>query len=138
MFVHMKNLAAIIFSVLLCAINMSDAAALDFCQGTFTNFHFNTESGDLSGVEIRIVDTLAGKQATIQFSEGEPSTLTVTKVSCDGAHLSFKLPADEGRATATFHGITTSKKLVGEFVFDTGARDKVVLERRTSYWDKTH
>ncbi len=133
----MKILAALICTVIFSAVGSTDAAAQDLCRGTFSNLRFNADSGDLSGVEIKIVGTRGGKQATVQISEGEPGRLIATPVLCKGTYVSLTLPKDAGRASASFTGVVSASRLVGEFVFDTGARDKVVLARRKSYWDKT-
>lgn len=134
----MKSRLSAIYTVIFLVMGITEATAKDFCIGTFSSMHFNTESGDLSGVEINIVNAHSGKQAAVQFSEGEPGALMVTPVVCDGTHLFFSLPRDAGRASATFSGVVSGKRLVGEFVFDTGARDKVSLVRRSSYWNKKH
>jgi hypothetical protein len=120
------------------AIGMTEVTAKDLCLGTFSSLHFNADSGDLSGTEIRLIGTRNAKQASVQFSDGEPGPLIATPVICNGTHLSFSLPKDVGRVAATFDGVVSSTRLIGEFVFETGARDKVVLMRRKSYWDKTY
>jgi hypothetical protein len=114
---------------------MHDATAKDFCLGTFHNLHFNSEGGDLSGMEIKIVGTNSGKQAAIQFSDGEPGSLVVTPVICKNAHIAFTIPKDHGRTAATFDGVISKNRMAGELVFEGGGRDKVVLLRRKSYWD---
>ncbi len=137
MFMPMNILASVIGAVLCSVIGMTEVMAKDLCFGTFSSLHFNSGSGDLSGIEISIVSTRDGKQAAVQFSDGEPGPLMVTPVICTGTHLSMSLPKDAGSAAATFNGVVSSSRLIGELVFDTGAREKVNLKRRKSYWYKT-
>lgn len=112
-----------------------NAAARDLCLGTFTSFRFHNESGDLQGVEIKIVYTRTGNQAVIQFSEGEPAPLIVVPVICDGAHLSLKIPKDDARPAASFEGVVSKDRLVGNLVYETGAQEKLSLPRHKGYWD---
>ena len=124
------------FSVLFLLLMFAQQVeAKDLCLGTFSSLHFNTEGGDLLGVEIKIVHTESGKEAAIQFSEGEPGALIMAPIVCNGSHVSFKLPRDASRPAATFEGNVSKVRLIGEFVFESGAHDKVVLPRRKSYWD---
>ncbi len=139
MFMQIKNTLTVIAVLVMSLTSTHAAMAKDFCHGTFSNLRMNNQSGDLSGTEIKIVTTRAGKQAAVQFSDGEPGALIVTPVSCDGAHVSFKLPrGDEHDAIfggAIFNGIVSANHLVGEFVFQRGGREQVTLARRKSYWD---
>lgn len=125
----------LLVSVFFACIVTPPVLAKDLCLGTFSNLQVNPEAGDLLGTEIHIVGTHAGKQASVQFAEGEAGKLIVATIVCDGSHVSFKLPPDNGRAAATFNGQLSATRLTGEFVFDSGARDKVILVRRKSYWD---
>ena len=139
MFLPIKKAMAVLSVFIITFTSAHAAMAKDFCLGTFSSLHLHKESGDLSGTEIKIVTTRAGKQAAIQFSDGEPGSLIVTPLACDGAHVSFKLPrGDEHDAAfdgATFKGIVSANRLVGEFVFQGGGREHVTLARRKSYWD---
>ena len=132
---RMLLLARLFFCLFLVACFATATDAKDLCLGTFSSFHVNHESGDLLGVEIKIVLTHAGKQAVIQFSEGEPGPLVITPIVCDGAHLSFILPSVSGREATTFNGSIFKDQITGDFFFKNGGREKVVLIRRKSYWD---
>jgi hypothetical protein len=127
----MRILIALTFAVFF----MQQAGAKDLCLGTFSSFRFNSEGGDVQGVEIKVVYTRTGKQAVIQFSEGEPTSLTVVPVVCDGTHISLKIPKDDGRSAAFLEGAVSKNRLVGELVYETGGREKIFLPRRKSYWD---
>jgi hypothetical protein len=111
------------------------AGAKDICLGTFSSLSFNSEGGDVQGVEIKVVYTRVGKQAAIQISEGEPGPLVIVPVVCDGTHLSLKIPKDDGRAAASFEGVVSKGRLVGELVYESGGREKLLLPRRKGYWD---
>lgn len=102
--------------------------------GTFSSLRYNPESGDLGGVEIRIVYTKLGYQAAIQFSEGAPTELIVVKASFSGTSISFEIPETNDYA-GSFSGTIDNKSLKGTFRFKTGGEWKVNLPRKPSYWD---
>lgn len=131
---------SLIFIIAVLVFGCSDAwankaEAKDICLGTFSSLHFNSEGGDVLGIEIKVVYTRVGKQAVIQFSEGEPSPLVVVPVVCEGDHISLKIPKDNGRAAASFEGVVAKDRLVGELVYESGGREKIFLPRRKGYWD---
>jgi hypothetical protein len=105
------------------------------CLGTFSNFTFTKEAGDLVGVEIKVVQSRSGYQGAIQFSEGEPGSLTVVPVKCNGTTLSFDVPAADGNVAAHFEGKLSKAGLDGVFKYDSGASNHATLPRRKGYWD---
>lgn len=122
--------------VLSCAVFVqASVAARELCLGTFSDLAFNKEGGDLLGVEVKIVETRTGKQAAVQFSEGEPGPLQLAEVTCEGNRVVLQIAAEKGSAPITFKGTVRNNSLVGEFVFDTGAKQAVKLPRRKGYWD---
>ena len=131
MYIPIILLAALTLEILFA----QQAEAKDLCLGTFSNFRFNNEGGDIQGVEVKVVYTRLGNQAAVQFSEGEPGPLALAPVKCDGTRVSLKIPKADGRAAVTFEGVVSKDRLVGELVYETGGREKLSLPRRKGYWD---
>jgi hypothetical protein len=101
--------------------------------GTFSDFSYNSESGDLGGVEIRVVYARGGYQATIQFAEGEPSKLVLVDVQFKENNLSFKI--SKSTYEGYFEGKIEKNRLKGKFKFKGGGEWIVDIPRKTSYWD---
>jgi hypothetical protein len=101
--------------------------------GTFSNLFYNQESGDLGGVEVKIVYTRNGYQAAIQFSEGTPSKLVVAEIKFKGHEVYFKVP--ETIYEGHFEGQISNDSLKGIFKFTGGGDWEVDLPRKASYWD---
>lgn len=115
------------------AFNIARAEAKTKRTGTFSNLTYNQESGDLGGVEIRIVYTREGYQAAIQFSEGSPSKLIVTDVQFKGDNVYFNVP--ETIYEGSFEGQISNERLKGLFKFRGGGDWPADLPRKGSYWD---
>jgi hypothetical protein len=113
----------------------SQSSAKSLCLGTFSNFTFSKESGDLVGVEIKVVQSRSGYQGAIQFSEGEPGSLTVVPVKCDGTTLSFDVPGTDGNVAVHFEGKLSKTELDGIFKYESGASNHAKLPRRKGYWN---
>ena len=119
--------------------------------GTFTDFRYSEPLKGPEGVEVRIVVAGDGYEATVQFAEGESSSLTVTRVRFDfedskigevidlsvpeQSRLIFELPAGSPRP-GTFTGAITRTHLRGTFHFATGETLPVELPRAISHWDR--
>lgn len=101
--------------------------------GTYSDFSYHAESGDLRGMEIRIVYTRSGYQATIQFAEGEPSKLVVVDVQFEQNNLSFNIL--ESNYEGAFKGRIEQNRLKGSFKFKGGGKWDIDLPRKKSYWD---
>lgn len=102
--------------------------------GTFTDLSYSAESGDLSGTELRIVQTRKGYQGILQFAEGGPGEVIVIPVSIDGENVHFEIPLSSPDA-GTFQGKISARDLRGKFKFRTGGELEVRLPRKKSYWD---
>lgn len=101
--------------------------------GTFSDMHYSQESGDLIGHELSIVFTNAGYEGTYQVAEGEPSKLMLVEIVFHGDRISFSVPT--GTYAGSFTGIIKLKGIAGTFTYKSGAKEKVDLPRRKSYWD---
>jgi hypothetical protein len=102
--------------------------------GTFSDLAYHSESGDLVGVEIRIIYSASGYQAMIQIAQGEAGCLVLIPVSYDNSRVKFQIP-DSHVYAGSFEGEIGPSNLKGVLRFKTGAEMKVDLERKRSYWD---
>ena len=103
--------------------------------GTYSNFTFNPEAGDLNGTEIRFVMTKKGMKGIVQFAEGGAGDVFIVDVMESGGRIHFELPIESG-FEGNFDGVLLKRALRGTFVFKTGAKEEVSLPRRPSYWDR--
>ena len=102
--------------------------------GTFSNLEFIEESGDLVGMEIKIVPTGDRYQAAVIVSEGAPNAMVVVDVRVDGTSIEFEVPAAD--AGWKFSGRVTAKSLSGMVTYASGQTEKVILPRQCGYWDR--
>jgi hypothetical protein len=103
--------------------------------GTYTNLEYHEESGDLVGVEVKIVPVDDGFQAAVLVSEGAPQPLVVVTVSAKGGAVRFDVPGQNGTSWS-FIGTIGAKALTGTITYESGYRQKIVLQRRCGYWDR--
>jgi len=67
--------------------------------GTFSNLRYHRETGDLSGVEVKIVPARGGQgrlryQGALQIAEGGPSESMVVDVTVQRNKISFQIPGE--------------------------------------------
>jgi hypothetical protein len=103
--------------------------------GTYSNFVFNKEAGDLNGVEVRLIFTRTGIKGVIQFAEGGAGDVVLVNVEVADAHVHFELPVGS-QTEGVFDGTVSAKNLEGTFRYKNGARDHLILLRIQSYWDR--
>jgi hypothetical protein len=106
----MKINLALLSALLLLGALVGNSAAKDNYLGTFSTFNFNSESGDLNGMEIKIVYTRLGKQAAVQFSEGEPGPLVTANVICEGNKIHMNIPETHGQKEFSIDGLISNEK----------------------------
>src|SRR6266446_9195581 len=106
--------------------------------GTYTNLRYSTGSGDLAGVEIKIVPARGrGFQGALQIAEGEPSELMVVEVSVEKNKISFRIPNSYPiYGGGTFEGVIEAAAIRGHFTFGEAANEEMSLKRERGYWDK--
>lgn len=131
----MKINLAPLAALLLLGTLVGNSAAKDNCFGTFSTFNLNSESGDLNGMEIKIVYTRLGKQASIQFSEGEPGPLVTANVICKGNNIHITIPGIYGREESRIDGFISNKKIEGKITYKGGFQHEISIPRHKSYWD---
>ena len=110
----------------------------DFFQkpyGTFSDLRFDEQSGDISGVEIRIVPVGEKKfQAAVQIAEGEAGELMVCDVTIEGRSVRFTIDK-KYKFAGTFEGTFSIAELEGRLTFSGGRFMKLKLPRAKSFWD---
>jgi hypothetical protein len=103
--------------------------------GTYSSLEYSNESGDLHGLEIKIIPVDDRFQGAVLISEGEPQPMILVDVQIRGTSVSFSVPGESGMAWK-FSGHITAKTLNGTISYDSGGVEKVVLLRRCGYWDR--
>jgi hypothetical protein len=104
--------------------------------GTYSSFAYNTEGGDLLGLEVHVVPTRHGVKAVVQAAEGEPGDIEVVDLKQGaGGILSFDVPM-VGQAGVKFEGKVTTDGLKGKLIYPSGTTQEVFLKRTTSYWER--
>lgn len=98
--------------------------------GIFSNMTYNTEGGDVLGVEVFITYSRQGYFVVYQSSEGEPSMPVVVPAKVTGAAISFDVPA-AADPRGHFAGTIDAQELTGTF---SGNQEVVHLKRKASYW----
>jgi|SRR5215469_8025043 len=104
--------------------------------GTFSNLTYNSEGGDLLGMEVLIVPAegdRVGFVAFVQLAEGGAPRSALVPLKVDGAKVEFTLPQDGAAPELHFSGVVSKSELVGAWTH--GERE--VLRRGVSYWDGT-
>lgn len=102
--------------------------------GTFSSFRLHEESGDLLGIEIKIVPTSTGTVAIVQVAAGEPGQPAISAVSTSMDSLFIVFQYDAQRE-ATFRARVSGAGLGGTLVIAGGAPRPDNLPRRCGYWD---
>lgn len=111
--------------------HIGEVLLCDLC-GTYSNMHFNRETGDLSGLEIVIVKGFDGVYAMVQLAQGEAPAPLIVNLNLKGNKFRFKVPWLT-QEVSLFRGEILRDRIVGEFA-KTGAC--VVLEKGRSIWEK--
>jgi hypothetical protein len=96
--------------------------------GTYSNLHYNSEAGDLLGMELLIIPSKAGYVACVQVAEGGVPFVAVVPFSVSGVQVQFTMPASYGGQRIT--GSFTGTKLV--LRWPKGQQE--ILLRGKSYW----
>lgn len=104
--------------------------------GTYSDFSFHEQSGDLNGTEIRLVPGRGKVFAVVQFADGSPGVPMIAEVKIDGVRVSFSVPSSSGGSDA-FVGEVGKSGLHGTFTFDGGATEALTLPRGCGYWDRS-
>ncbi len=109
--------------------------ASPWMTGTYSNFSYDKEAGDLNGVELRLIRTRTGIKGVVQFAEGGAGDVVLVNVITEGARLHFDLPSGY-QPEGVFEGLVSNKGIDGTFSYEGGAQEHLVLPRTQSYWDR--
>jgi hypothetical protein len=126
-------IAAIFFLLASLSANPTFAAA-NRITGTYSNLAFNSEGGDLIGVELRIAATRKGYQGVLQFAEGVPEDLILVDLQVKGQQIQFVIP-ESSRYAGSFSGVVRNGVLTGHFKYKNNGAEDIVLKKGKSYWD---
>lgn len=125
--------ALVAFAILSCTSN--DYSADIRKVGTYSDMCYNTESGDVNGMEVRIVITKAGPYAIFQASEGALSVPVVIKVNTSDDRIEFDIP-ETVPFGGKFKGVIKSDEMVAAIEGYTGYAANLRLKRQPSYWER--
>jgi hypothetical protein len=110
--------------------------AKDAVTGIYTNMSFNSQSGDVSGIELFIVFTKEGYKGIFQDVDGVLNVPIVVPMKIDKSEVSFELPDREGYV-GKFTGKILKGKIVGRFSagqISADGSEAIVLIKKKSYW----
>jgi hypothetical protein len=106
--------------------------------GTWSDLFRDEVTGEILGVELRIVETFAGHQGALQVGReqqfGGLSGLAVVEVDAGGEMVRFVIPEPHPFA-GSFEGKLQGDAIVGRFLLADGREEFVVLHRGESFWD---
>lgn len=101
--------------------------------GTFSSINFNKESGDLVGVELRIITTRTGYVGMLQICEGGAGNLIVVHPKFVGNKIHFDVNKDI--YNGSFDGVININGIHGRFIFSGNRGEMEFFPRKKSYWD---
>ena len=127
-------IAAIFFLLASLSANPISSAAGNRITGTYSNLAFNSEGGDLIGMELRIAVTRNGYQGVLQFAEGVPEDLILVDLQVKGQQIQFVIP-ESSRYAGSFSGVVRNGVLTGHFKYKNNRAEDIVLKKGKSYWD---
>ena len=131
-----RILCTLIAIASLCAAAPSSGADVRI-TGTFSNLRYNSEGGDLLGLEILIVPAQGdrgGYVALVQLAEGGAPYSALVPLKVDGAKVEFTLPGGGSMPEMHFSGVVSKTQLIGAW---SHGGEREVLKRGVSYWDAT-
>lgn len=111
------------------------ATEISRVTGVYSDMEFNSESGDVVGVEVILVFSREGYFAIFQSAEGAPSVPVVVPASVKSEMVQFEVPV--GNGVSVFNGSVSKEMLIGEFsggAINKEGRRVFLLPRRLSYW----
>jgi len=132
-----KIIVNLLIIIPLLILNGSMGAAVKLAiTGIYSDMCYNTESGDIVGMEIYVIYSKAGYYVIYQSSEGEPSIPVIVKTTIKDSAIEFHIP--EGVPfSGDFQGQITSYGIEGRIVGYSGYASKLRLKRQLSYWQRS-
>jgi hypothetical protein len=131
----MRAAAALLSAVLLIASPVCAAAPPARPSGIFSNLSYNSESGDLGGIELLVLPAPGRDpewRVLVQIAEGGAPYVALVPLVKVGDHFEFTLPPDSGFAEPRFSiRITAAEAIVTQLPHGVAER----LRRGKSYWE---
>lgn len=106
--------------------------------GTYSDLEFHKKSGDLSGIELKIIYSEKDSYLLFQSAGGVPSVPVLMKVKIENNYFVVTIPEGTDYSGAILHGIFTEGGINAEFTngpLSPSGERKFFLERSKSYWD---
>jgi hypothetical protein len=120
--------------LLLAAAPVSAQAPTQRLSGIYSDLKYNTEAGDLNGMELLIVPRESGGAAAlsafVQISEGGAPYTAIVPVTVNGSQLDFTLPPGGMYGGMRFVGTIGP----GELLVRWSSGQTEHLRRGKSYW----
>jgi len=101
--------------------------------GTFSNIEFHAESGDILGMELRIVRIRSGYVGMLQICEGGPGDIIMVEPKFTGDKLHFLI--QHKWYNGSFDGVIENDGVRGQFTFSSNVGEMKFMPRTKSYWD---
>jgi len=116
---------------------LNGVSAADF-TGTYGSLEFHPDSGDLSGIELKLIFSNDGYYLLFQSASGVPSVPILMRVDVSDGSFVVKIPEGTDYSDAILKGKFSGKGVYAEFtngpIFPNGEK-KNFLHKTTSYWD---
>jgi hypothetical protein len=131
----MRAGAALLSAVLLIASPVCAAAPPVRPSGIFSNLSYNSESGDLGGIELLVFPAPGPEsqwRVLVQIAEGGAPYVALVALISVGDHFEFTLPADSGLAQPQFSLRITALEAV---LMQMPKGRSEHLRRGKSYWE---
>jgi hypothetical protein len=117
--------------VLCAAATNAGSAAQTPISGIYSNLRYNSEGGDLLGMELLVLPNESSKWTVIaQIAEGGAPCVSVTSLRVTGEDVEFTLPKGGQCGEVHFRGTLAGQDL--KLSWDSGSIER--LKRGKSYW----
>lgn len=130
----MKNLVAafglLVSSPLVPALSTPQASPQAHVSGIYSDLYYNSDGGDLLGMELVIIPNDSGYVACVQIAEGGSPFVIVVPISIIGAKVEFTIPQGSQYGGEHFAGYLSGRKLVLHWA----KGQEETLLRGKSYW----
>ena len=132
---YFKLVYLMVFSLLItCAVFANDSVGK--ITGVYSDMDYNSEGGDLIGIEVNVIYSSEGYFVVFQASEGAPSVPVVIKATVSGENIDFVIPDRGAVYSGKFHGVIKKDGMKGNVEGYTGYASKLWLKRQLSYWQR--
>lgn len=125
-------LLACVFLIFTSVANSQNASKIKV-TGLFSSLYQNTETDDIAGMELLIVEAQSKYYAMLQLAEGEPYKPIIVEVKIIGDNIEFKTPGPPQDSTPqdVFKGKISQNGIKGRWQ---KAGYEEFLKRGKSFW----